>query len=56
MRGEIYFPVSAFERLNEEVTAAGRRPFANPRNAAAGSLRQKDPKVTRLAAAQPLVP
>jgi DNA ligase (NAD+) len=46
VRGEIYFPVSAFERLNEEITAAGRRPFANPRNAAAGSLRQKDPKVT----------
>ena len=42
----MYFPVKAFERLNEELTAAGQRPFANPRNAAAGSLRQKDPKVT----------
>ena len=46
VRGEMYFPVKAFERLNEELTAAGQRPFANPRNAAAGSLRQKDPKVT----------
>ena len=46
VRGEIYFPVSAFERLNEELTSRGQRPFANPRNAAAGSLRQKDPKVT----------
>jgi DNA ligase (NAD+) len=46
VRGEIYLPVRAFERLNEELTGAGQRPFANPRNAAAGSLRQKDPKVT----------
>ncbi|MGZ5305643.1 MAG: NAD-dependent DNA ligase LigA [Actinomycetota bacterium] len=46
VRGEMYFPVKAFERLNEELTANGQRPFANPRNAAAGSLRQKDPKVT----------
>ncbi len=46
VRGEIYLPVPAFERLNEELTASGQRPFANPRNAAAGSLRQKDPKVT----------
>lgn len=46
VRGEIYLPVRAFEELNEELTAAGARPFANPRNAAAGSLRQKDPKVT----------
>ncbi len=46
VRGEMYLPVAAFERLNEELTAAGQRPFANPRNAAAGSLRQKDPKVT----------
>jgi DNA ligase (NAD+) len=46
VRGEIYFPVTAFERLNEELTSRGERPFANPRNAAAGSLRQKDPKVT----------
>ncbi len=46
VRGEIYLPVPAFERLNEELTGSGQRPFANPRNAAAGSLRQKDPKVT----------
>ncbi len=46
VRGEIYLPVRAFEELNAELTAAGARPFANPRNAAAGSLRQKDPKVT----------
>jgi DNA ligase (NAD+) len=46
VRGEMYFPVKAFDRLNEELTAREQRPFANPRNAAAGSLRQKDPKVT----------
>ncbi len=46
VRGEMYFPVKAFEGLNEGLTANGQRPFANPRNAAAGSLRQKDPKVT----------
>ncbi len=46
VRGEMYLPVKAFALLNEEVTAAGQRPFANPRNAAAGSLRQKDPRVT----------
>ena len=46
VRGEIYLPVKAFERLNEELTGGGQRPFANPRNAAAGSLRQKDPKVS----------
>ncbi len=46
VRGEIYLPVRAFEELNEQLTAAGQRPFANPRNAAAGSLRQKDPRVT----------
>ena len=46
VRGEMYFPVKAFKRLNEELTANGQRAFANPRNAAAGSLRQKDPKVT----------
>ncbi|MDP9296760.1 MAG: NAD-dependent DNA ligase LigA [Actinomycetota bacterium] len=46
VRGEIYLPVKAFEQLNEELTARGLRPFANPRNAAAGSLRQKDPAVT----------
>lgn len=46
IRGEIYLPVKAFEELNEELTRAEQRPFANPRNAAAGSLRQKDAKVT----------
>jgi DNA ligase (NAD+) len=46
VRGEMYLPVKAFERLNEELTTAEQRPFANPRNAAAGSLRQKDPRVT----------
>ncbi len=51
VRGEMYLPVKAFDELNEGLLAAGQRPFANPRNAAAGSLRQKDPKVT---AARPL--
>ena len=46
VRGEVYLPVRAFERLNEELTDRGQRVFANPRNAAAGSLRQKDPQVT----------
>jgi DNA ligase (NAD+) len=46
VRGEVYLPVKAFERLNEQLTEQGNRPFANPRNAAAGSLRQKDPGVT----------
>src|SRR2546423_3486030 len=46
VRGEMYLPVKAFERLNHDLTEAGARPFSNPRNAAAGSLRQKDPKVT----------
>jgi len=46
-RGEIFMPVSSFERLNEEQAAKNDRLFANPRNAAAGSLRQKDPEVTR---------
>jgi DNA ligase (NAD+) len=46
VRGEVYLPVRAFEELNERLVADGRPPFANPRNAAAGSLRQKDPRVT----------
>jgi DNA ligase (NAD+) len=46
VRGEVFLPVAAFEELNGRLTAMGRPPFANPRNAAAGSLRQKDPRVT----------
>jgi DNA ligase (NAD+) len=46
VRGEMYLPVKAFEELNRQLLDAGHKPFANPRNSAAGSLRQKDPKVT----------
>ena len=46
VRGEVFLPVEAFERLNESMKDAGKPMFANPRNAAAGSLRQKDPRVT----------
>jgi DNA ligase (NAD+) len=46
VRGEVFLPVTAFEELNVRLTEAGKPPFANPRNSAAGSLRQKDPKVT----------
>jgi DNA ligase (NAD+) len=46
VRGEVFLPVAAFEELNVRLTEAGKAPFANPRNSAAGSLRQKDPRVT----------
>ena len=46
VRGEIYFPSKAFAGLNDELRERGDKAFANPRNAAAGSLRQKDPRVT----------
>ncbi|MBT2477303.1 NAD-dependent DNA ligase LigA [Streptomyces sp. ISL-94] len=46
IRGEVYFPMEKFEELNARLVEAEGKPFANPRNAAAGSLRQKDPKVT----------
>ena len=46
IRGEVFLPVAAFNQLNEELEEAGKPLFANPRNCAAGSLRQKDPRIT----------
>jgi DNA ligase (NAD+) len=46
VRGEVFFPIKAFNDFNEEIQESGKAAFANPRNAAAGSLRQKDPRVT----------
>src|SRR5437879_1502618 len=46
VRGEVYFPIAGFERLNREMDAAGKPRFVNPRNTAAGSVRQIDPNVT----------
>lgn len=46
VRGEVYFPLASFQRLNREMEELGRPPFMNPRNAAAGSVRQLDPRVT----------
>ena len=51
VRGEVYLPKAGFRQLNEKRVASGEEPFANPRNAAAGSLKQLDPK---LVAARPL--
>ncbi len=47
IRGEVYFALEDFDKLNEGLIAAGKAPFANPRNSASGSLRQKDPEVTK---------
>src|SRR5690606_307476 len=46
VRGEVFLPVEGFKRLNEQLMDEGKSPFANPRNSAAGSLRQKDPRIT----------
>ena len=46
VRGEVFFPIASFNELNDSLEEAGKQLFANPRNGAAGSLRQKDPRVT----------
>ena len=46
VRGEVYMPLSGFRELNERLVSEGKKPTPNPRNAAAGSLRQKDPSIT----------
>ena len=51
IRGEVFFPIAAFNELNDSLEESGKQLFANPRNGAAGSLRQKDPRIT---AARPL--
>jgi DNA ligase (NAD+) len=45
-RGEAYIPIADFEKLNKEIESEGKKPYANPRNLAAGSIRQLDPKIT----------
>src|SRR5699024_3405822 len=47
VRGEVYYPLDAFEAMNAQRIEAGEEAFMNPRNAASGALRQKDPEVTR---------
>ena len=47
VRGEVYMPLSGFRKLNERLVAEGKKPTPNPRNAAAGSVRQKNPEITR---------
>ena len=46
VRGEVFMPLAGFRRMNEQALARGEKPFVNPRNAAAGSLRQLDPRIT----------
>ena len=46
IRGEVFFPIASFNELNDSLEESGKQLFANPRNGAAGSLRQKDPRIT----------